>query len=358
MLFRLVAKLGIDSTEFTAGLKKAESGVDGMAKKMAAAFSAAAILAFIKSAADLAGEISDLSDELNISTDQVQQLKRAALESGVAFDKFAAALTRVRKAKNEALHGDKTAEKAFSRMGINPNQDDFELFKQVAASGTPEAMDMLGKGAMRLVGAVATLHDLGPIEMISQENARILDGSLDTLAKIWEIMKAITANTIVTPAGWMSAMADEFGGGFTKGFGMDKTENKGFLRTAGSVSNGIIEGILSMLDVNNNAARERNKFVNNPAPGLPEIMTTQELDDYIAELDGDVATLGRMGSSKKSKSASRLPKIDQERLTAIGGGLGGSNAVMNIQKEQLNSMREMNRKISRIADKIESVETE
>lgn len=358
MLFRLIAKLGIDSTEFNSGLKKAESGLSGFAKTMGAAFSTAAILAFIKASADLAGEISDLSDELNISTDEVQQLKRAALESGIAFDKFAAALTRVRKAKNEAISGDKSAVQAFRNMGIDPNQPDFQLFKQVGQSGTPAAIEMLGKGGYRLLDAMSKIHELGPATVISEENARLLDNAADSAHKLWDILKSITANTVAKPIGWLGAISEEFGTGFNRGFALDKTQDKGALRTLGSYSNGILEGLFNVLNLNYNARAEKNAFVNNPALAMPEIETKQQIDEYLAELEGDTAALDRMPSKASSRFVNNLPRLQAEGLTSIGGGFGPGQAVMSVQKDQLNQLKELNKRIRTIEEKVSSVPTE
>ncbi len=192
-LFRLVAKLGIDSTEFNAGLKKAESGISVIGQRIAGAFSVAAITAFSASVVKAAGDISDLSESLGITVEQVQALQIAAEHSGVAFDKYAAALSKIRKLKADATGGDKTALGVFASTGINRNDSDFSILQQIGNLSESKAFEILDAKSAKLKNSLAELGKVQPIELMTKENVDALDRASDKLGDMWRTLKAMSS---------------------------------------------------------------------------------------------------------------------------------------------------------------------
>lgn len=201
-LFRLVAKLGIDSTEFTSGMKKVESGMSAsmsaIGSRVAAAFSVAAVTAFARTVANAAGEIGDLAEQLQITTAEVQALQRAADHSGMSFDKYAAALGKIRKLKADFAAGDKTAAATFSKTGLNPKSSDLSILQQLGGLPDAQAFEILDAKSARLKSSLTDLRALTPVELIDEHTIKRLDDAGDSLGDIWRIIKAMGAKTIVT----------------------------------------------------------------------------------------------------------------------------------------------------------------
>lgn len=208
-LFRLVAKLGIDSTEYDAGLKKAESGIEGWSKRiggyLAGAFTVGALVEFTKSVAHAAGEVADLSDSLGITVEQVQALKRAADLSGVSFDKYANALGKIRKLKADAAAGDAAANAVFSKTGLNPRTDDFTLLQQIGGLPDAKAFEILDAKSARLKNSLNEINQIPKVQLMTSENVQILDRAGDSLGEIWRTVKALAS---IPLAGAAQALLD------------------------------------------------------------------------------------------------------------------------------------------------------
>lgn len=201
-LFRIMGKLSLDSSEFTAGLKKAESGATAslaaIGSRVAAAFSVAAVTAFVTSVAKAAGEIGDLADQLQITTAEVQALQKAADHSGVSFDKYAAALSKIRKLKADFAAGDAGAIKTFQKTGLNPNAGDMSLLQSVGGLPDAQAFEILDAKSARLKNSIAAIKALTPIELIDDNTIQKLDAAGDRLGDMWRVIKAMTAKGTVT----------------------------------------------------------------------------------------------------------------------------------------------------------------
>lgn len=106
-----IGKLGLDIVGWREGWAKAQGVAQaktveiGAAVKghLAAMFGAAAIGAAIKNTMDYAARINDLSEELGISRDRVQELDFAARQNGTTFEIFEGTLTKLARARQAAL---------------------------------------------------------------------------------------------------------------------------------------------------------------------------------------------------------------------------------------------------------------
>lgn len=196
-LFRIVANIGINSSELEAGLKRAQSvatsAMNAIGDRVKQAFTAAAIEEFIKKVARAAGEIGDLSDQLSITTDEVQQLQKAADRSGVSFDRYATALNRVRKLKSDFASGDPAAQRTFSKTGLDPNASEMDLLRGVGKLSDSQVFEILGEKAYRLKNSLSELNNLSPIELIRKEDIDAIKSATDGLGDILRVVTAITS---------------------------------------------------------------------------------------------------------------------------------------------------------------------
>lgn len=208
-LFRAIAKIGIDASEYEAGLKKAESGMEGWAKRiggyLAGAFTVGALVEFTKTVAHAAGEIGDLSDQLGITVEQVQALQRAAEHSGVAFDKYAAALSKIRKLKADAAAGDATANGIFAKTGLNSRTDDFTLLQQIGGLPDAKAFEILDAKSAKLKNSLSDINKIPKIELMTSENVQVLDRAGDALG---DMMRSLKAMASIPIAGVARAILD------------------------------------------------------------------------------------------------------------------------------------------------------
>jgi hypothetical protein len=120
---KLVGELGLDSTGFNRGLASAESRAQkfsgGLRSALGGAFSIAAITAFAKSTIDAVSKIADMSKELNVSSESLQEMEYAAKLSGSSVDAIATAFRGLSKARAEALKDpNSNAGQVFKAMGI------------------------------------------------------------------------------------------------------------------------------------------------------------------------------------------------------------------------------------------------
>lgn len=197
---RMIVKVGIDSTEYAAGLKKMESGLVGIGKSLAAAFSIGAVVNFASNVARAAGEISDLAEQLNLTTKEVQQLQKAADHSGVSIDKYITALSKIRKLKADFESGDKAAKKTFSETGLNPKDSAFDLLQSVGGLSDSQAFDILGERLIRLKASLGKSSELTELEEMSKETVDALDSAGDRFTDVWRATKAVSARVLETMA--------------------------------------------------------------------------------------------------------------------------------------------------------------
>lgn len=123
----LLVKLGLDASAFEMGVKRAQSVGErfgssfkaSVTTKLGAAFSVAAITAYTKHMMDLAGEIKDMGEQMNLTTDEVQRLQILAGDTGVSFDKISSALLKFEEARLKATMGDAQYTKALNDLKLS-----------------------------------------------------------------------------------------------------------------------------------------------------------------------------------------------------------------------------------------------
>lgn len=169
--------------------KTAEKQVSGIGKELtnriAGAFAAGAVVSavgnFISSIRSSVDEIKDLSDQLEISTDDVQRLQKAANDTGVKFGVITTALQKIEAKKAEALSGDPKAAGLFATIGANPNESALSILQRAAEESSKSteknavAFELLGKKAVILRNVMVELQKQGPIKLIDEDQIQKID---------------------------------------------------------------------------------------------------------------------------------------------------------------------------------------
>jgi hypothetical protein len=215
----LLVKLGLDSTAFEMGVKRAQSVGEkfgssfksAVTSKLGAALSVAAVTAFTKNIIETADRISDLSEQLNLTTDQVQRLQILAGETGVTFEKFGSVLGKFEQARLKATSGDDDAIQTLKALGLTMEQlRDPQLSTIDGAVKAAEAYKNSGRSAettaamidvygLKLKTAAAALADYNTTSnrlLISKTDIDVLAKANTLLEEQFRIIKGIAAPTI------------------------------------------------------------------------------------------------------------------------------------------------------------------
>jgi hypothetical protein len=218
-ILSMLVKLGIDSTQFEMGIKRAQglgekfgtSFKGAVASKLGAALSVAAVAAFTKNVIESADKIQDLSEQLNLTTDEIQRLQILAGETGVTFDKFGSVLAKFEQIRLKATSGDQDALKTLQALGFTTEQlYDIQLTTIDGAVKAAEAHKNSGKSAettaamieiygLKLKTAASALADYNTTSqrtLISNSDIDVLAKANTLLDEQFRIVKALAAPTI------------------------------------------------------------------------------------------------------------------------------------------------------------------
>jgi len=228
-LLSLLVKLGLDTASFQSGVKRAESSITGMARgalssvkgQLAAAFSVGAVTAFAHSVVEAADRIGSLSDQMGISTDEVQRLDIAASRSGLNVEQLGAAFVKLGEYRKAAGEGGKDSVEAIklSRMGItmsdiqDKQRTNEDLAKQIfgwyiktneTAKDQADIADVIGLKAVKLVAAFKALAELGPVKLFSKEDIKALSDYNNGMQELVRNLKVAAAPGVGWWAGVMA----------------------------------------------------------------------------------------------------------------------------------------------------------
>ena len=218
-ILSMLVKLGIDSTQFEMGIKRAQSLGDkfgnsfksAVSSRLAGALSVAAVTAFAHSVAKTADDIGDLSAQLNVSTDDIQRLQILASETGVSFEQFASILEKTAKARIEATSGDEDQIKRMAALGVslsdlnNIQIENFDLSKKLVAaykeSGqsaqtTTAIVELYGLKLRKAAAALAEYETTSNRDLFSDKNIEDLSKANNLLDEQYRRLKAIGSPAI------------------------------------------------------------------------------------------------------------------------------------------------------------------
>lgn len=219
----LIVKLTADATAAERGVaafSKKASGYVGsigseLKSQLVGAFAAGAVISAVRSfgahVVETVDNIKDMSEQLGVSTDEVQRMQKAANDAGVKFTVISSALQRIDALRSQAASGDNAASGLFAGLGIDPTQgsalDVLTQAVQASARGAREnglLFDMLGRKAGILKNIVGELKGQGPIELISESQIQAIDKAN---AKLEEAKRSLTAQAAGPMAGVLRGMA-------------------------------------------------------------------------------------------------------------------------------------------------------
>jgi hypothetical protein len=197
----------LDTVDFQAGIKRAQSAASSLGKgisdslkrendsikgALAGMFTVSAARSYFGQLKDIVGEIKDMSELLEISTDEVQRLQKAAESSGQSFKVVVSAFQRIEQMKAQALTGDERASRIFGMLGINPESSSMEIMqKAVKSSGgsakqSAAAFELLGRkvGNLRLV--IDEMNQMKDAKIISEGDIEAMDSNVKKFEAAWK----------------------------------------------------------------------------------------------------------------------------------------------------------------------------
>lgn len=200
-LAKAVLELSTDTASIKTGLsdviksaKATETAIAGVGKVIAGAFTVTAIVAAGKQFLDFAGDVTDLSTRLGISTDTVQKWQLAFGQAGISVEEVAKASEQL---SFKLVSGDKSAVAALEKLGFN--------LEKLKAMRPEDRFTLVADAVGRIqdkgeqLYASRTLFGKAGAELLAG-----LDGHLgETIAKIEEMGLVIDGETIKA--------ADDFG---------------------------------------------------------------------------------------------------------------------------------------------------
>jgi len=211
-IFSLIAKLGLDGSAYESGLKRASSVTDKfrstVGAQLGSALSVAAIGAFASKVIETADAIGDLSEQLNISTDDVQRLQVLASQTGVSFESMAKSITAVSQERLKAVEEGGKSRAYFKLLGINVadlNKNSIsnieiitrmsEAHKAAGSSAQTQAamIAILGEKAFKAAGAIAKIREQGEIRLINQSE-------IDSIGRLSDSLDELKRQSIVAAA--------------------------------------------------------------------------------------------------------------------------------------------------------------
>lgn len=360
MLFRI----GADTTDFEIGAKRVQSIGDKMAKSFKAeAATAVAGLFAVDKIADLgrqamstAGRLNDLSDQLGVSVEFLQEMKYAAEMGGSSLDEFGSAIQKISVARTKALTGDDAMMTAFEKLGVSAEQlrsariEDIFMTIGRSFEGTANPQTLVqafleigGKGAGGLIPAMANgLQDaadrarvLGLV--LREEVVNAVDDVNDRVDEMNATLQNVTSNiigTVVQPLfKYMQAI-----GAFMQTYAKLKSDFKmselkgGYFEHIGFMINQSAQSFTSSLEEQENDLQkkrqdriERSKRLADFESMMPEISKAEQKRMSESAKGANIAFLGAGGDS----------------LARIGGFSNfatGQAQVINVLKNQVDRL--------------------
>ena len=198
-ILSMLVKLGVDATKFETDLKRVQglgekfgtSFKNAISNKLGQAFAASSVVAFTKHLMNSADEITDLAQQLNITTDEVQRLQILSSETGVSFERLTYVLTKFEDARLKATSGDKDAIKTLEDLGLTIDQlNNAQLSNIQLAVKSSENHKLSGQSAktssamIELYGTKWKIAGAALAEYQSTENRGVISKeTLDVISK-------------------------------------------------------------------------------------------------------------------------------------------------------------------------------
>jgi hypothetical protein len=229
----LLATLGLNTTPFKRNLAEAQQTARHAGNEFAGAFKEFSLskLGLAGGAAGLATgvivglesmrehvietveHIHELSKEFRVSTDTIQIWEKGARRVGMTADDIGNAFNRLKKARAAAASSGDIGGFAEFGIGMKDLRDASITTEQImdrmrAAVGTEPitdaedvaGMELMGKSGAKVLSAMNEIAQLGPVNLISEEQ-------IDELAEAQRQLKEISAQMTIMEASGLSAIA-------------------------------------------------------------------------------------------------------------------------------------------------------
>lgn len=207
------------------GLKRAKSEVDkftketegaftGMGAKLTAIFSVGAIVGGIRALGEWAAGLKDTSEELGLTSQQVQRLNHAFAEGAASTDDFTKGMVKMTNGIADARNGNEQLLETFNRLGVTwddlQNNTPYEILMKLADGAEKaedktqllrDATELFGKSAYRLLPTLKAgseaMTKLGNEAVVATDQAV---ESADRLQKKWDALLATLKSLAVNAA--------------------------------------------------------------------------------------------------------------------------------------------------------------
>lgn len=316
----LMMKIGVDAKDMQVGLRKAEGEVSRFSRRLSGDFKAVAagffsyeaFKATIGAVVETATKLKDLSEQYQMTTDQIQLIDKAAKGSGLVFEDLAGGISRLDAVMGKALEDQKLLD-IFNKVGISISDiqkaldtgDKFPIFEALAKGAkdlnNAELMDIFGKsgGKMR-----AALEDMVKISQgfkppISNEDIE----NIDKASKLWDKFKGKFARATAPFIG-MSAES-----------GMDVLDGKNILKHLFNIIPGAaIPDIAKKYSDRKTETREEQKS--------PEITARGPIVEYSKKTTDEITKQEEKLAETRAKNA-LIGKTDTFRINELQKTIGG-----------------------------------
>jgi hypothetical protein len=282
-IFSFLAKLGLDTTDFQTGIKRAQSSASGLGKgiseslkrendsikgALAGMFTVSAAKSYFGDLKNIVDEIKDMSELLGVSTDEVQRLQKASAEAGQNFGSLVTAFQRIEQMRAQAMTGDKRASGIFGLLGIDPSKGSgIDILKSAidaSSRGAREnaaAFELVGKKVTGLRLIVEELQRLGPIKLIEESQLDAIDSSIKKYEEAMRQLKIAGAPIMSTFAQGATGVLNIFN---PDNRARQEAINEAFRRGEHSLMKDIELSAMSLLGMQSDEGR---KYSALPLPG-------------------------------------------------------------------------------------------
>ncbi len=212
----LAFEVTADSVGFDAAFKRMEKNATGFGNKLSSDLkhlvgSVASYEAFkglVGKTVEATVEIRNFGKQARITTDEVQQIQKAASKTGLEFEDFQAGLSKLGVARQAAAKSDQKLLDFFNKWGIslddleNPQLRNIDLLKKMSAAmqgvtltsaQATEFREVFGRAGEKMITSIQELARLGPIKIIDEKDIEAIyeaDRAMAKLNKQWKVFIA------------------------------------------------------------------------------------------------------------------------------------------------------------------------
>lgn len=219
MALKLMAELGLDGSGFERGLSRLSGSLKG---RIAGLFTVAAITSTV-------GRIKDLSEQFNVTTEEMQRLDFAAKQNSLSFEDVGTSLVRLGNARRNAAQGNEKLVETFKRFGIsladlnNPALRNVDILNKLSdavvgmdltARDRTELNDMLGRMGEKLEIVLRDARQLEGLEIINDDQITRIDRAAKAMEKLAKNATNWLANMVGTGIEKIQKFVENIGAAF------------------------------------------------------------------------------------------------------------------------------------------------